>query len=60
MTERIQIKRANKVVDVFFGEEGWEPHEHTRLLMVSTKNGMFPKYRDWETDRKSTRLNSSH
>ena len=44
MSERIQIKRANKVVDVFFGEEGWEPQEHTRLLMVNTKNGVFLKY----------------
>ena len=23
-------------------------------------SGMRPTYRDWETDRKSTRLNSSH
>ena len=44
MTERIKIKRANKVVDVFFGEKGWKPQEHTRLLMVNTKNGVFLKY----------------
>ena len=44
MPERIKIKRTNKVVDVFFGKEGWEPHEHTRLLMVNTKNGVFLKY----------------
>ena len=24
------------------------------------KNAQAPTYRDWETDRKSTRLNSSH
>lgn len=44
MPEHIKIKRANKIVDVFFGEEGWEPQEHTRLLLVNTKNGVFLKY----------------
>ena len=27
---------------------------------VYLKTHKFPAYRDWETDRKSTRLNSSH
>ena len=37
------------------------------IAMIVYKNPMFsalgvliPMYRDWETDRKSTRLNSSH
>ena len=29
-------------------------------LFLSSVFGMAAKYRDWETDRKSTRLNSSH
>ena len=30
------------------------------LKYPKTKNVLFTDYRDWETDRKSTRLNSSH
>ena len=30
------------------------------LLAESRKAQELEKYRDWETDRKSTRLNSSH
>ena len=29
-------------------------------IAVQILNAESPKYRDWETDRKSTRLNSSH
>ena len=37
----------------------------SRLLFSSSPTGqgcsdLLPRYRDWETDRKSTRLNSSH
>ena len=34
-----------------YGDENRRPHFHA---------GLFGEYRDWETDRKSTRLNSSH
>ena len=29
-------------------------------IYTEKKDGVQPLYRDWETDRKSTRLNSSH
>ena len=31
-----------------------------KLYIISNAVGFFFIYRDWETDRKSTRLNSSH
>lgn len=34
MSERIVIKQANRIVDVFFGEEGFEPEHWTRFIMV--------------------------
>ena len=33
----------------------WQPHIGTQIIVIDREN-----YRDWETDRKSTRLNSSH
>ena len=33
-------------------------HDAVLISKVQTLKGLF--YRDWETDRKSTRLNSSH
>ena len=32
----------------------------TSAEAATIKNGVACSYRDWETDRKSTRLNSSH
>ena len=32
----------------------------SKLVEASPKDNIWGKYRDWETDRKSTRLNSSH
>ena len=42
-----------------------EPIEDgAEIIYTEKKDGVLPqyeqKYRDWETDRKSTRLNSSH
>ena len=42
--------------------QGWKiykayPHGEAELDYYACRT---PKYRDWETDRKSTRLNSSH
>ena len=39
-----------------------EPHLHSYMGLVPILNCVFfwAIYRDWETDRKSTRLNSSH
>ena len=33
---------------------------HGKCLIGEMENGELRTYRDWETDRKSTRLNSSH
>ena len=32
----------------------------TGLIEIKIKSFFLREYRDWETDRKSTRLNSSH
>ena len=37
-----------------------EFEEAEELSETERGNGGYGKYRDWETDRKSTRLNSSH
>ena len=34
--------------------------EVTKVVVVEDETESPRKYRDWETDRKSTRLNSSH
>ena len=34
--------------------------ENSPLLLGVSDNNNYSTYRDWETDRKSTRLNSSH
>ena len=34
--------------------------EKLETIRSSTRNTRWSRYRDWETDRKSTRLNSSH
>ena len=35
-------------------------HSGNDLLVVNAARASLGNYRDWETDRKSTRLNSSH
>lgn len=34
MTKRLVIKKANKVIDVFSGEQGFAEQEWTRFLLV--------------------------
>ena len=44
-----------RLTSVFKYDEGWtNSNTDTNRLFIA------PSYRDWETDRKSTRLNSSH
>jgi len=40
MTNRIVIKKANRIIDVFFGEEGFVQQEWVRFLLV----GNYLKY----------------
>ena len=49
----IKIGRGQSVHDniVFYGDDNLYPN---------TMESLIAGYRDWETDRKSTRLNSSH
>lgn len=35
MTNRIVVKRLGKIIDVFTGEQGWEPEHWTRFLLVN-------------------------
>ena len=51
------------VVDIETGEVLTQKHVKQGLYVVVKKTYQTiktNKYRDWETDRKSTRLNSSH
>ena len=34
MTNRIVIKKANRIIDVFFGEEGFGQQEWVRFLLI--------------------------
>lgn len=40
MSQRVIIRKANHVIDVFFGEEGFNQKEWTRFLLV----GNFLKF----------------
>jgi hypothetical protein len=37
MSKRIVIRQAGKIVDVFFGEEGWEEKDWARFLIMPNK-----------------------
>ena len=37
-----------------------DPQQDTPKQVLTRLQQLQPEYRDWETDRKSTRLNSSH
>ena len=41
-------------------KQAWELAEHDIDYQNYQENMILLDYRDWETDRKSTRLNSSH
>ena len=53
---------------IFKDEGGWIPRKIRRISLQAIRNlrsiyehsNSAISYRDWETDRKSTRLNSSH
>ena len=59
---------ANRGIKIFHMEAGlraWDrrmPEQRNRILIDHMSSILLPyiNYRDWETDRKSTRLNSSH
>ena len=44
MSDRIVIRKANSVVDVFFGETGFDSKHWTRFSVIKTHNGPFLKY----------------
>ena len=44
MSNRIIIRKANSVVDIFFGESGWDQKHWTRMSIVKTAKGPFLKY----------------
>ena len=48
--------------DVSFGTDSssMEPYNRCFISAIGVLSGTSAAYRDWETDRKSTRLNSSH
>ena len=48
-----------KAVDIIFGL-AWGDEGKGKISNAIAKNYDTVRYRDWETDRKSTRLNSSH
>ena len=67
-----EIKKSHKVISTFSGCGGsslgyrmaglkviWA-NEFIRLIRGTKPKVFVSLYRDWETDRKSTRLNSSH
>ena len=53
------LKSVNDVpgIDYYEYRDGLYYNSHEYRMRVSIPHGA---YRDWETDRKSTRLNSSH
>ena len=58
-----KVKRVSMVHDEysFECEDGVEDEVTALTVKAIVKAGEYMKpYRDWETDRKSTRLNSSH
>ena len=49
----------NKTIEYSFGQNE-SVKNFLERMEASCKDEILPPYRDWETDRKSTRLNSSH
>lgn len=44
MSNRIVIRKTNHIVDIFFGEFGFDSKHWTRMTTVKTKEGIFLKY----------------
>ena len=61
-TDMVQLRYANYPKDYFMGMLPSSQYGSVAVLPsltnIDSSNAVF--YRDWETDRKSTRLNSSH
>ena len=53
------VAKYNEILKLAFGIYDDE-NAIAMLLSMIAQNQNMPGYRDWETDRKSTRLNSSH
>ena len=51
------VEVGNKIVVNLFGQDNYRPRTVRHTSYDALDEGL---YRDWETDRKSTRLNSSH
>ena len=64
--DMLKIRYANYPKDYFMGVLPNSQYGSVAVLPVLDNSiapsqiGLYPSYRDWETDRKSTRLNSSH
>ena len=56
---RERLVRKDNVIKALSGEEALKKTAGIDLALAIV-DVMMPGYRDWETDRKSTRLNSSH
>ena len=52
--------QINKMNNDFNAREAEKARQYQTEMWNKTNEWNSPKYRDWETDRKSTRLNSSH
>ena len=56
--------RTKKAYDLLVSNIGQECNSYVNCLQNAYSHNIsdeyIPPYRDWETDRKSTRLNSSH
>ena len=57
VTETLGVEQLLAVIGVSYGgRQAWQ----WGVQYPASMRGLVPTYRDWETDRKSTRLNSSH
>ena len=56
----ISLEGMNRVVSYLEQRNEYELFQSLSDKMPKKKCDDMPRYRDWETDRKSTRLNSSH
>lgn len=41
MSDKIVIRQNKSIIDVFFGNEGWLPHEWARFILI---NGKYLKF----------------
>ena len=68
MSETRVVNKYKESYDVYIGRGSKWGNPFTHIsdkktkadFVVSSRDEAIESYRDWETDRKSTRLNSSH